>query len=169
MQVFGPISLELELLSMLALAVSVGGFGIAFWQIKRTRNAAEHAEEAAVAARETVLRRMSISDLNQAHAIIEELKRLHRSQDFSQAINRYTPLRQLLTDVQAKLPVEAGELFNEAIDALMEMEVDIDNAISSDSFSDLDTSDFYSMLVELQQELHKMRLALEQNPSEYLG
>ena len=150
---------------ILGLIVSVGGFTLALWQITRTRTAAEHAEEAAVDAREVVLRRMSISDLTQAHAIIEELKALHRNQDLNEAIRRYTPLRQILTDVQATLPEESRELFDFAINSLMDMESDIDRAISSENSTVIDTATFNGVLVDIQQTLHELRVQLERSAS----
>lgn len=146
---------------LLGLIVSVGGFTLALWQITRTRAAAEHAEEAAVAARAVVLRSMSISDLTQAHAIIEELKVLHRNQDLNEAIRRYTPLRQILTDVQATLPNDSMGVFATAINSLMDMESDIDRAISSEDSAAIDIVTFNGILVDLQQMLHELRVQLE--------
>ena len=54
----------------ISLIVSLAGFTIAVIQIRKTRSAAEHAAEAADAARDSVLQITSIADLTQASAQI---------------------------------------------------------------------------------------------------
>ena len=143
----------------------VVGTAISLLIALRARSTAKSAEKAANAALETVLRGISISDLIRAHANIEELKRLHRAYDIDQAIHEYTPLRQFLTDIQANLPEEQWEMFDMAIEDLMEMESDIDEAISSDKQSEIDTTAFNSTLVDIQQMLDDVRVSLERRPT----
>ena len=78
---------------VLGLIVSLCGFTIAVWQIRRTRTAAESAEAAATEAREAVLRGISIPDLIEAQSIVGELLQLHRNQDLSDIFPKYEQLR----------------------------------------------------------------------------
>lgn len=154
---------------VLGLIVSLCGFTIAVWQIRRTRTAAESAAQAATEAREAVLRGISISDLTQAHATMEELKNLHRIQDLYRVVRIYTALRQLLTEVRANLPNNLSEDFDQRIDAaiyeLTDMEKDVDRAISSDSASEIDTAEFNNKLSTMQQTINELRVRLERHPS----
>ena len=153
---------------ILGLIVSLSGFTIAVWQIRRTRTAAESAEKAATAARQAVLRGISISDLAQAHAIIEELKNLHRNHDLYRAVRIYTTLRQLLTEVRANLPNNLREDFDQRFDTaiyeLTDMERDIDEAMFSDFWSEIDTANFNNKLSDMQQTMNELRVYLERRP-----
>ena len=163
MQAFGPITLDLELLSMMGLVVSLAGFGIAFWQIRRTRSAAESAERAASEAREGISFVTSISDLSQIISQMEQIKELHRNREWDRANDRYTPLRQLLTSARARLPDETAEVFTRAIIQLREMEKESNNALSGES--SIPSASFNNILVDLQQSLDEVRVELEKQLS----
>lgn len=159
MQFLGPVTLELELLGILGLIVSIGGFAIAYWQIRRTRSAAESAELAAGEAREGVSFITSISDLSQIISLMEQVKELHRNEEWSRANDRYTPLRQLLTSAKSRLPDETGSAFTHAIIQLREMEKESNNALNGDS--SISSAAFNNILVDLQQSLDEVRVELE--------
>lgn len=150
-------------LGALGLIVSLSGFTIALWQIRRTRTAAESAEEAANKAREAVLYVISVSDLSQASTLIEQIKELHRSHDWRRAVDRYTPLRQLLTRASSRLPEENQQVFNFAIVQLREMEKDVTLAL--DQEIPLSSSRFISILLEVQHSLDELRTGLEKHLS----
>ena len=123
MELFGPLILEFEVVSLLGLLASLVGFGFAVWQIMKTRNAAEQATAAATAARQAVLQRNSISNLIQARAIIDELKGLHRNQELDlqalgQTAQKYAQIQSLLADVEANLPEGLWGAFDDAADEL---------------------------------------------------
>ena len=147
---------------MLGLIVSSLGFGL--WQIIKTRSAAESAERAATEAREAVLHVTSVSDLSQASAQIELLKEIVRNQQWQRAIDRYTPLRQLLIDVEARLPNETkgllGDKLRRAIEQLLIMENESNKAVAERT--DIDATRFQSMLLEIQNEIDKAQAELEQ-------
>ena len=159
MQFLGPITLEFELLGILGLVVSIGGFAIAFWQIRRTRSAAESAEQAASEAREGISYVTSMSDLSQIISQMEQVKELHRNEEWSRANDRYTPLRQLLTSAKSRLPDETASVFTHAIIQLREMEKESNNALNGDS--SISSAAFNNVLVDLQQSLDEVRVELE--------
>lgn len=144
---------------ILGLIVSLSGFIIAVWQIRRTRTAAESAERAAIEAREAVLYVTSVSDLSQASAQIEQIKELHRTQDWRRAADRYTPLRQLLIRAASRLPEENQQVFNFAVVQLREMETDVNLAL--DRNIPLSSTRFISILLEVQHSLDEVRTELE--------
>lgn len=160
MELFGPVTLDLELLSMVGLIVSLSGFGIAYWQIRRTRSAAESAEQAASEAREGISYITSISDLSQIISQMEQVKELHRNEEWSRANDRYTPLRQLLTSAKSRLPEETASVFTHAIIQLREMEKESNNALNGDS--SISSAAFNNILVDLQQSLDEVRVELEE-------
>ena len=147
------------IIGALGVFISLGGFTIAIWQVKRTRAAAESAERAATDAREAVLRTTSISYLTQAVSQIERLKELHRNQDIDRAVERYTPLRQILTAMQARLPASAIEELDNAIIELMRMERDINRAIFAGNR--IDHARFIGILLNIQQVLDEARVYQE--------
>lgn len=144
---------------VLGLIVSLSGFTIAVWQIRRTRTAAESAEQAAIEAREAVLYVTSVADLSQASSQIEQIKELHRTQEWKRAADRYTPLRQMLTRASSRLPEENQQVFNFAIVQLREMEKDVNLAL--DQKLSLSSARFISILLEMQDSLDKVRMELE--------
>lgn len=147
------------IIGVLGVFISLGGFSVSIWQIKRTRAAAESAERAATAAREAVLRTTSISDLTQAVSQIERLKELHRNQDLDRAVERYTPLRQILTAMQARLPASEIEEIDSAIIDLIRMERDINRAIYTGNR--IDHARFIGILLKIQQVLDEARIYQE--------
>lgn len=148
-------------IGVVGLIVSLAGFTIAVRQIRKTRSAAEHAEEAANEAREALLQITSISDLSQASALIEQIKELHRKQELGRAIDKYTPLRQLLTVARARLPEANTNTFTYAIRQLVIMEEETDIALRDTSV--LSELSFQSILLEMQQSLDEARVELERN------
>ena len=147
------------IIGALGVFISLGGFSAAIWQIRRTRTAAESAERAATDAREAVLRTTSISYLTQAVSQIERLKELHRNQDLDRVVERYTPLRQILTATQARLSASAIEELDNAIIELMRMERDINRAIFAGNR--IDHARFIGILLNIQQVLDEARVYQE--------
>ena len=147
-------------IGMISLIVSLAGFTIAVIQIRKTRSAAEHAAEAADAARDSVLQITSIADLTQASAQIDQLKELHRSQELGRAIDRYTPLRQLLTVARTRLPEEKAEVFDGAIRQLIIMETEATEALAEQRT--VSERQINRTLLDMQQALDEARVELEQ-------
>ena len=115
-----------------ALAVSLGGFAVAIWQIRKARSAAEAANRAATQARESLVHRLSIGDLARASSEIDRLKDLHRGQEWQRALDQYPRVRQTLVDVRVRVQDNAPETanaFQRAISQLAQMESAVERAL----------------------------------------
>lgn len=123
-----------DIIAVVALAVSFLGFSIAIWQILRTRRAAEAAEQAASAARKSLAQYLSIVDLVRASERIEEIKGLHRRQEWQQALYKYHDIRLMLSDIRARHPVltrEQRQLMQQAVDQFVTIERAVARALSA--------------------------------------
>ena len=147
----------------IGLVVSATALVVAVWQIRKTQSAAERAADAASEAREAVFRTLDISQLAQAIALIEFLKELHRNGDFSRALDRYTPLRQLITSLQTRQTEEDKTSFGNAIIQLLEMEKTVKDGVSNGN--QVDPAQFDSNLLNIQQILDEARVKQEQRVS----
>ena len=146
-----------------SLIVSLGGFTIAVWQIRRTRSAAESAERAATEAREAVLHVTSVSDLSQITVQMELIRELHRNGEWTRAIDRYASLRRLLTEARSRLPEEAHDILNVAIIRLQEMEKIVNNAL--DKGNPISSAALNDEIVDIQQSLDEIRVWFENRMS----
>ena len=98
-----------DILSIAGLVVSVSGFSIAIWQIVRSRKAAEAAEIAVLATKESIAKNLTISDLVRASERIQEVRNLQRQGQWERALDRYYNLRIILFDISAQQPDLAVE------------------------------------------------------------
>lgn len=150
--------------SVAGLVVAVCGFAIAIWQIRRTRTAAEHAEAAARAARESIFSVTSLLDLSQASMLIEQLKELYRNNEWRRAVDRYTQLRQILTRAKSRLPEEKRDKIDDAINQLVSLEVATNGAITDRT--DIDAAEFHNILLTMQQDINETLAEIEYNLSD---
>ncbi len=67
-----------DLASLAGVAISIVGFVVTVWNVRRSESAAERAEAAANEARRAMRIYQTVSDLASAIAIMEEVMRLHR-------------------------------------------------------------------------------------------
>lgn len=93
-----------NLASVAGLVVSLVGFAIAIWQIRRSRNAADAAREAAVEARAAIGRNLTIEDIARASESIQSLKDLHQSESWERALDRYPVVRRMLIGIRERHP-----------------------------------------------------------------
>ena len=140
------------------LVVSATALVVAVRQISKTQSAAERAAQAATEARESIHYIAAISDLSQISVQIELIKELHRNEEWTRAIDRYSLLRRLLTEARLRLPEEAHTELNLAIIRLQQMEKDINNAVAQNV--PISSSDLNNLLVDLQS-LEMIRVWLE--------
>ena len=139
--------------------MSAAAFIIAVWQIRKTQSAAESAAQAATEAREAVQHITSISDLSQITVQMDLLRELHRNEEWTRAIDRYSSLRRLLTQARVRLPEEAHSTLNVAIIRLQQMEMNANNTLAQDL--PISYAAFSNELVDLQQSLDEIRVWLE--------
>jgi hypothetical protein len=93
-----------DLASIAGVAISVIGFVITVWNVRRSKSAAERAENAANDARRMIRGYETLSDFSAAIAIMEEIKRLHRVGQIDPLLDRYATLRKVLTGVRKMSP-----------------------------------------------------------------
>jgi hypothetical protein len=93
-----------DLASLAGVAISVVGFAITIWNVRRSKTAAERAEAAAGEARRVIRSYETVSDFSAAIAIMEEIKRLHRAGQADMLLDRYAMLRKVLIGVRKLSP-----------------------------------------------------------------
>jgi hypothetical protein len=93
-----------DLASIAGVAISIIGFLVTIWNVRRSKSAAERAETAANDARRMIRSYETITDFSAAIAIMEEIKRLHRVGQIDPLLDRYAALRKTLTDVRKMSP-----------------------------------------------------------------
>lgn len=128
-----------DLASIAGVAISIAGFVITVWNVRRSKSAAERAEAAANAARRMVRDYETLSDFSAAIAIMEEIKRLHRFQQVDPLLDRYAALRKVLTEVRKMSPAvnsRMDQTMQSAITTLAAMEDQIERARVSGAVPD---------------------------------
>jgi hypothetical protein len=93
-----------DLASIAGVAISVVGFGVTLWNVSRSKSAAERAEAAANEARLLMRSYQTVADFSAAIAIMEEIKRLHRTGQLDVLLDRYAALRKILIGVRKLAP-----------------------------------------------------------------
>jgi len=67
-----------DVASLFGLVITVVGFGLALWRIRKLQTAAEQARQAVERVREQILHMNAIQELNGAIRKLEDMRRLHR-------------------------------------------------------------------------------------------
>ncbi|MGA8551588.1 MAG: hypothetical protein WB678_15265 [Stellaceae bacterium] len=93
-----------DLASLAGVAISVVGFVVTVWNVQRSKSAAERAETAANEARRMIRGYETLSEFSAAIAIMEEVKRLHRTGQIDVLLDRYAALRKALIGVRKLSP-----------------------------------------------------------------
>ena len=146
-----------------AFAVSLGGFAVAIWQIRKARSAAEAANTAATQARESLVHRLSIGDLARASSEIDRLKDLHRRQEWQRALDQYPRVRQTLVEVRTRVEEDAPETataFQGAVAELAQMESAVER-VRANPQRVLTPESLNRRLVSIQGTLDDLRSKLE--------
>ena len=146
-----------------ALVVSLSGFAIAIWQIRKARSAAEAAADAATKARDALVHRLAIGDLARASSEIDRLKELHRTQEWQRALDQHPRVRQTLVEVRTRIhdePAETVTAFQVAIAQLAEMESAVERALADPEQSPISLR-LNATLVSIQETLDDLRGVLE--------
>lgn len=87
--------------NILGLLVSIAGFAWTLIGVYRSKNAADRARESAENARHDIFRASAMIDLAAAMSVLQEVKRLHRQQDWTALLDRYSALRATLITIRA--------------------------------------------------------------------
>jgi hypothetical protein len=93
-----------DLASIAGVLISVIGFGFTVVGVFQSRNAAERAETAARAARDTIRLFDMVVDFTEAISNLEDIKRAHRSGQWAMLPDRYAAIRKLLITLRTSNP-----------------------------------------------------------------
>jgi hypothetical protein len=93
-----------DLTSIAGILITLVGFGFTFYGVFKSKNAAQRAEEAARLTRNSIRLLDTVVDFSAAIAILEEVKRLHRTGQWAALPDRYAALRKLLVMLRATSP-----------------------------------------------------------------
>ena len=143
----------------IGLVVSIVAVIIALRQISRTRTAAKSAKSAADSAHEAMRLVASMSDLSQIINQMEYIRELHRTQEWVRAMDRYAPLRRLLTETKGRAPEQDQEVFNRATMQLSAMEKEISEAL--DQNLQISSTKINATLSDIEQSLVEKLVELE--------
>ena len=89
-----------DLASIAGFAISIIGFGLAIYNVRRSRRAAERAQEAAQSARNSIRIFETLVDISAVIGMLEEMKRAHRNSQWAILPDRYAALRKILIGVR---------------------------------------------------------------------
>lgn len=120
-----------DLASIAGVAISIIGFFVTVLNVRRSKSAAERAENAANEARRMIRDYETLSDFSAAIAIMEEIKRLHRFGQADPLLDRYAALRKVLTEVRKMSPSvnsNMDEIIQSAVTTLAAMEDQVERA-----------------------------------------
>jgi|SRR4051812_38574934 hypothetical protein len=90
-----------DLSGILGVLVSIIGFGVTLTGVLKSKRAAQRAEEASRQTRDSIRLLDAVVDFSSAIAILEEIKRAHRQQQWSVLPDRYAAIRKLLIALRA--------------------------------------------------------------------
>ncbi len=110
-----------DLASLAGVAISIIGFIVTVWNVRRSKSAAERAEAAADAARQAMRSYQTLSDFSAAVAMMEEIRRLHRVEqpNLYQFLERYSAARTALIGVRKLSPALSDGMQTQIQSAIM--------------------------------------------------
>ncbi len=91
-------------IGVLGFVLTIVGFCVTLWNLKKSRRAAEAAQQAADRTAAVLQHQDLIADLSACMAGLDEIKRLHRALAWHSLADRYVVLRQRLSRVEANGP-----------------------------------------------------------------
>jgi hypothetical protein len=115
--------------------IAIVGFAATLWNVRRSKNAAVNAQEAAEAARDSIRRFDTIVDFSTVIALLEEIKRAHRENGVSEVLpERYSAIRKQLIVLRTSslhLSDDQRAVIQNAIVNLSTMENHIEKALAA--------------------------------------
>ncbi|WP_425622379.1 hypothetical protein ACPS74_12650 [Methylocystis sp. SB2] len=89
-----------DLASIAGVLISVVGFVLTVYNVRRSRKAAEHARDAAQSVKNSIQTFETVFDLSRVIGLLEEVKRSHRNNEWALLPDRYAALRKTLINVK---------------------------------------------------------------------
>jgi hypothetical protein len=150
--------------SLIGLVISLIGFASAIIGIWKTKSAAEQAKVAAERTNENFQTLDTVSNVSRAITILEELKRLHRTQAWDLCIDRYNEVRNLLIALRSSGTIGEERSISRlqgAIQRMLDLEKQVGAAMANENEApqieriNEQMSMMSGTLVEIRTELHK--------------
>ena len=119
------------IVNSLAFVITLIGFVFTYWQIKKSKTAAQEAKEAVLKVREDMRRINLVSELSKAISLMNEIKRLHREAKTWKILpDRYSAVSEAIINIRTSTFDLSNEYENVLQDALvhfrtMEKQVEI--------------------------------------------
>jgi hypothetical protein len=120
--------------SIVGVVISIAGFALTLWQLRKTRTAARAASEAATQARDAIELYDAAVDLGSAITTLEEVKRLYRAQVFAVVPDRYSAVRRLIVAVRAAATTLSDAeriMLQGVIQQLAQLEREVEDALGT--------------------------------------
>jgi hypothetical protein len=124
----------------LGLVITIVGFGLALWRIRKSEAASEQARRAAEAVRAQILLLNAVQGLHDTIAALEDIRRLHRLQAWPALPDRYSVLKRNLIAIRSRTPnltIAQRSEIQATIQQLSNMETQIENAIEGSDHPDV--------------------------------
>ncbi|WP_155931316.1 MULTISPECIES: hypothetical protein [Methylosinus] len=120
-----------DLASIAGVGISVIGFMVTVYDVRRSRKAAELAQQAAQDAKNSIQIFETVVDLSAAIQMLEEVKRAHRNRQWEALPDRYANLRKTLISIRrsSDLSDEHASVFQAAIANLRDMEQAVEKSL----------------------------------------
>ena len=118
-----------DLASVAGLLLTVIGFGLTLYGVRKSRTASESASLAAKDAKNAILHTETIYNFSSAVTMMEEVKRLHRAEAWEVLPDRYSYLRKSLISILSthkELSPEHRTLIQSAVVQFRELESSIE-------------------------------------------
>ena len=144
--------------TVIGLSIAISASREAKASADQSRTAAEAAQIASVETRDTISRTLTSVDLQRAIAVIERLKVVHREQKWEVALERYSGLRAMLADIEARIANRSSSISHEFRDATTQLRIIEDSVDKSILQDELPTGykEFNERLNVIQDTLQKI-------------
>lgn len=124
-----------DLSGLVGIIISIFGFMGAIFGSFRARSAAERAEQASNEVKESIRLFETVSDFTSVIHVLEEIKRIHRSDQWILLPDRYSLIRKMLISMLSRqqFSVDQAATINSAISNLSKMELTVEKALSTNA------------------------------------
>jgi hypothetical protein len=123
-----------DLAGLAGVAISLVGFVFTLIGVFKSKNAAQRAEEAAKSTRESIRLLDTVVDFSAAISILEDIKRLHRRNEWNLLPERYSAIRKILITLRSSgqpLSDAHSAAIQSALANLRDIEAQVERAVGN--------------------------------------
>lgn len=120
-----------DIANYIGLLLTIIGFGITWWQVIESRKASVKAMEGVQKVRKDIKRIDTVNDLSTAIAVIEEIQRHQRDDNWYLVTERYSGLRKTLVSIKVSYPeltIEQQTTIQDTVVTIRDYEKKIESA-----------------------------------------